>query len=217
MKNKLTLLFIVLVTLSSCGVITKARYGNGLKINLDFGKNSEKNVTSNPSKVKRKSIPKTQNIQNQVEETFLSSIENTSTISTFTKFENETTQTKTNTMINQFPKKPILDKIEKKKEIIKTYIKPNQAKMTNDDRPFERNAKWGGILFYGGLLLALLTPFLFAFFGLAGLLLCSYSLGVIKTSNYAYRGYGLAKSVLIIYLALLVIALLLIGALIASF
>jgi fumarate reductase subunit D len=208
MKNKITLLFIVLVTLSSCGVISKARYGNGLKINLDFGKDTEKNVVAKNSKAKKKSTVKIQNTQNQVEETTVFSTEIASTISPFTNTENETSNT--NSTLNQFPKKPILEKIEKKKAILKTYLKPNQVKLSNDDRPMERNAKWAAILFYGGMILALVIPIIPFLMSVLGILLASFSLGVIKTSNYAYRGYGLARSVLIVFFAAFLLFLLLI-------
>jgi len=215
MKNKIPLLFIVLVTLSSCGVISKARYGNGLKINLDFGKDTEKNVVAKNSKAKKKSTVKIQNTQNQVEETTVFSTEIASTISPFTNTENETSNSIST--LNQFPKKPILEKIEKKKAILKTYLKPNQVKLSNDDRPMERNAKWAAILFYGGMILALVIPIIPFLMSIAGLLLASFSLGVIKTSNYAYRGYGLARSVLVVFFASILLTLLLVAALFASF
>ena len=208
MKNKITLLFIVLVTLSSCGVISKARYGNGLKINLDFGKDTEKNLVAKNSKAKKKSTVKIQNTQNQVVETTVFSTEIASTISPFTNTENETSNSIST--LNQFPKKPILEKIEKKKGIIKSYLKPNQVKLSNDDRPMERNAKWAAILFYGGMILALVIPILPFLMSVLGILLASFSLGVIKTSNYAYRGYGLARSVLIVFFAAFLLFLLLI-------
>jgi fumarate reductase subunit D len=214
MKNKITLLFIVLVTLSSCGVISKARYGNGLKINLDFGKDSEKNVVAKNSKAKKKSTVKIQNTQNQFEETTVFSTEIASSISPFNNIENETSYS--NLTLNQIPKKPILEKIEKKKAILKTYLKPNQVKLSNDDRPLERNAKWAAILFYGGMILALVIPILPFLMSIAGLLLASFSLGVIKTSNYAYRGYGLARSILVVFLASILLSLLLVAALFGS-
>jgi len=214
MKSKLTLLFIVLVTLSSCGVITKARYGNGLKINLDFGKNSEKKITSKQPKEKRKSTPILQQTQTPVEETTYLNTEAVAFISSFSNLENEVY--KSNLEINQIPKKPLLDKIEKKKAILKSYLKPNQPKFKNDERPYERNAMWGGILFYGGLFLGLFLPFLFAIMALPGLLLSAYSLGVIKTTGYAYRGYGMARSVFIVFFGLMIIGLILIAALFAS-
>jgi fumarate reductase subunit D len=215
MKNKITLLFIVLVTLSSCGVISKARYGNGLKINLDFSKDTEKNVVAENSKTKKKSTVKIQNTQNQVVETTDFSTEIASSISPFNNIENETS--KANLTLNPLPKKPILEKIEKKKGIIKSYLKPNQVKLSNDDRPLERNAKWAAILFYGGMILALVIPIIPFLMSIAGLLLASFSLGVIKTSNYAYRGYGLARSVLVVFFASILLTLLLVAALFASF
>lgn len=215
MKSKLTLLFIVLVTLSSCGVITKARYGNGLKINLDFGKNSEKNVVAKKSKEKRKATPILQQTQTPVEENTLLSSDVVNAITPFSNFENEVY--KSNLEINQIPKKPLLDKIEKKKATLKSYLKPNQPKLKNDDRPYERNAMWGGILFYGGLFLGLFIPFISVVMVLPGLLLSAYSLGVIKTTGYAYRGYGMALSVLAVYFALMIIGLLLLAAFYASF
>jgi hypothetical protein len=215
MKNKLPFLFVILITLSSCGVISKARYGNGLKINLDFGKKSEKNIALKNSKEKKKPTVKIQNIQNQVEETTDFSTEIASSISPFNNIENETSYS--NLTLNQIPKKPLLDKIEKKKAILKSYLKPNQPKLKNDERPYERNAMWGGILFYGGLFLGLFIPFISIVMVLPGLLLSSYSLGVIKTSGYAYRGYGMALSVLVVYFALMIIGLLLLAAFYASF
>ena len=215
MKIKITLLFIVLVTLSSCGVISKARYGNGLKINLDFSKDTEKKVVAENSKTKKKSTVKIQNTQNQVVETTDFSTEIASSISTFNNIENETS--KANLTLNPLPKKPILEKIEKKKGIIKSYLKPNQVKLSNDDRPLERNAKWAAILFYGGMILALVIPIIPFLMSIAGLLLASFSLGVIKTSNYAYRGYGLARSVLVVFFASILLSLLLVAALFASF
>lgn len=214
MKSKLTLLFLVLVTLSSCGVITKARYGNGLKINLDFGKNSEKNVVAKKSKEKRKQTPILQQTQTPIEETTLLSSDIVTAITPFSNLENEVY--KSNLEINQIPKKPLLDKIENKKAILKSYLKPNQPKLKNDDRPYERNAMWGGILFYGGLFLGLFIPFISIVMVLPGLLFSAYSLGVIKTSGYAYRGYGMALSVLAVYFALMIIGLILLAALFAS-
>ena len=117
MKSKLTLLFIVLVTLSSCGVITKARYGNGLKINLDLGKNSEKNVVAKKSKEKRKATPILQQTQTPIEENTLLSSDVVTAITPFSNFEIEVY--KSNLEINQIPKKPLLDKIEKKKATLK--------------------------------------------------------------------------------------------------
>jgi hypothetical protein len=74
----------------------------------------------------------------------------------------------------------------------------------------ERNAKWAAILFYGGLILALVIPIIPFLMSILGLLLASFSIGVIKTSNYAYRGYGLALSVLIVFFAAFLLFLLLI-------
>jgi hypothetical protein len=215
MKNIITLLFLVLFTLSSCGVISKTRYGNGLKINLDFGKDPEKNVVAKNSKAKKKSTVKIQNTQNQFEETTVFSSEIASVNSPFTNIENKTSNA--NSTLNQFPKKPILEKIDKKKAILKTYLKPNQIKLSNDDRPLERNAKWAAILFYGGLILALIIPIIPFFMSALCLLLASFSLGVIKTSNYAYRGYGLARSILIVFFAAFLLFLFLIAAFVASY
>ncbi len=214
MKSKLTLLLIVLITLSSCGVISKARYGNGLKINLDFGKDSEKKITTKHPKEKRKQTPILQKNQTPIEETTLFSSDVVTAITPFSNLENEVY--KSNFEINQIPKKPLFDKIEKKKAFLKSYLKPNQPKLNNDDRPYERNAMWGGIFFYGGLILGLLVPIFFAIMALPGLLFSAYSLGVIKTSGFAYRGYGLARSVFVVFFVLMIIALILIAALLAS-
>lgn len=215
MKSKLALLFIVLVSLSSCGVITKSRYGNGLKLNLDFGKHSEEKITTKHPKEKRKSPHSLQQTQTAIEETTHINTQAVAAISTFPNLENEVYNS--NSTINQIPQKPLLENIQKKKAILKSYLKPNQPNLKNDERPFERNAMWGGILFYGGLFLGLILPFLFAIMALSGLLLSAYSLGVIKTSGYAYRGYGLARSVFIVYFALMIIGLILLAALVSSF
>ena len=211
MKSKLTLLLIVLVTLSSCGVISKARYGNGLKINLDFGKDSEKKITTKHSKEKRKQTPILQQTQTPIEETTFLSSDIVTAITPFSNLENKVY--KSNFKINQIPKKPLLDKIKNKKAILKSYLKPNQPKLNNDDRPYERNAMWGGILFYLGLPLNLVLPLFPLILVFAGLLLSTYSLGVIKTSGYAYRGFGMARSVIVVCLTVVAIFLLLIGSL----
>lgn len=211
--HKLLLTFIIALFFSSCGVISKTRYGNGFKINVNWGKDSEKKISTKPFKDKKKSTQNIEQTPNITEVLTDITTEYSPTFVTLPTVKKENIIA--HSFENQLPKKPIIEKIEKKKAIIKSYIKPNQPKLKNDERPFEKNALWGGILFYGGILLGILVPLISTITTIIGLVLSIIGMGNIKRSGYLFKGYGLALSVVIVFLLSLLYVLFILALLLA--
>jgi hypothetical protein len=214
MKNKI--LFVCLLTLlSSCGVITKARYGNGLKINLEtrlFSKKKNEDQTKKTA-LKTRSIP---NPINKKKDSFI-----------FVAEEFNIDEPKTNTLHN-ISESPVIVKpqIEKtkdktslkskirdlKKEIsVKKLLNPIVKKQIKNDgyRPLEPHAKWAGILFYGSILLSnLIYSPIWGVLSIVGIILAFIAVKKIKLSNFEFSGYGIAFSIVIITYIMLILSIL---------
>lgn len=70
---------------------------------------------------------------------------------------------------------------------------------------------WAAILFYGGLLI----PYIGELAMIAGFALAFIALHKIKTSKTEYRGYGLALSVIVIFITIMILTIILIAFLLA--
>jgi hypothetical protein len=226
MKNTVKLcVVILLITMSSCGVITKARYGNGLKLNVEFNgfkreKQKEKTTTIRVSR-KDKALEKTveKETLTEVVDTAISMVPSVSASIEKIADEEKNKVSKTKKFFNG-AKKVI------KAEVAKVVAqKPNKR---NGEGPMEPNTLVAAILFYGSIVLQVALSFSeFAFIPglstvlslcvLAGFILAIVGLHKHKRSDYAYSGYGLALSIVIIAGLYLLIALLLLIALIAIF
>jgi hypothetical protein len=208
MKLNPLFLLLTIVLFCSCGVITKARYGNGLKINLEtrlFSKHTNTDQSKKTTfKSKRKPTQMNEKIDSvifvaeefHIEEPETNTLQNISESPVTVESQIEKTKDKTSI------KSKLLDL---KKEIsLKKLLNPIVKKQVENDgyRPYERNAKWGAILFFGGLIIPycgiLIIP---------GFVLSIIALGNIRRSNFAYRGYGLAVSVIVLFIITLILSL----------
>lgn len=185
-----------LIGLQSCGIVTKTRYGNGLKINLGNRLENEKHQTNfNFSKSKFKPQLKLSNYKhNSIP---LENINPISSIQHFTKAKSKSLKT------NSAFKHPISSiSILKGIKIYKNYktIEPPKFK-----KKVEPHTKIGGILFYASILgLVVLSYFpvfilvnLMVLALLAGIVLTLIGKKVLKKNPEQFRGKGFMWSVLI--------------------
>ncbi|MDP2176402.1 MAG: hypothetical protein Q8K70_10885 [Bacteroidota bacterium] len=218
MKNKILFLSLLFL-LSSCGVITKARYGNGLKLNLEtrlFSKN--KNEDQSKKTILKNKIKPTQTNEKKdsvifVGEEFNIDEPETNTLQNFSEspilnrplLENKPNKTSLKSKIRD-----LKDEIS-----VKKLLNPIVKKQVKNDgyRPFEPNAIWAGVLFYGSYFLLLIPPlsFIASISSLIGIILAFVSLRKIKLSGGLYRGYGLAISIIILFIISLLYLLILLG------
>jgi hypothetical protein len=222
MKLNPLFLLLTIVLLSSCGVITKARYGNGLKFNLETRLFSKHTNTDQSKKTtfKSKRKPTLTNEKKDsviyiadefnMDEPETNALQNISEspISNKPLFENTPNKTSLTSKIHDF-----------RKEIsVKKLFNPIIKKQVRNDgyRPLERNAKWAGIIFYGSILLRFLlinvTPSvfinMFAIFNLIGLItfilltigfgLAIKSLKLQRENNFSFSSKILATSIVVL-------------------
>lgn len=180
---------------NSCGIITKARYGNGLKFNLkigyspntDFEKKAKakpkKNKSSYPSNVdfnfdltNKEALVKNE-IYNTSNQTELDSVAKNN----ISFIKNKPFQSKTN--------KKLVNKSS-------NHINKNTRAIKNE-RPFLKKI-------YLAFFISLLFP-------IAGLVLAIQCKTIIKQSNYAYRGNGLATFIIIYSILSIILSLILLG------
>lgn len=213
MKQKyIVITFIISLTLSSCGIITKARYGNGLKLNLEFGKDHEKKLSKKSVKVKKMKLMKqdTSLLLTFAENTHLNEPDEASIIHTVGQnetrsshqlSENNKTISHNHSSTHWNKTKPVLKKI-------KTDAKSKA--------PIEPNSKAAGYLFYGSLaltailsILNIAVPIISIILFLAwllGFILAIVGLKKIKQSGDKFRGYGLDISIIVISILIVVLS-----------
>ncbi len=199
MKNLISVVLCVTL-LSSCGVITKSRYGNGVKIDMGNGLFAKKEKTeelkaekavklgkANKEEPIANASPAIINAENMQKDT----IENS-----FFK-----------TQLVHFANKNI--KIKPKYKVAKTHV----VKKSNDyEVPVEPHAEIAAWLFYGGLV-GLLIPFVNILAGLAmiaGFVLAIIALVKISDSEYQLRGKGIAISIIIVFPLIIILSIFLI-------
>lgn len=208
LELKLLLSFTLILLLSSCGVITKARYGNGLKLNIEsnlFARKDKSETPKTPAK-KKKTLP------------YVSDVPVAKTTAIYAdSFASETiilsgsipaNATNSSAMIGQkkfYKKTPVkLKGISKVLSPIKKYADDKK------NRKIEPNTELAAWLFYGSLVLS----FALAYSGLAipgiittllsiativGVVLAFVGLRKIKLSGNEYRGYGIDISIIILF------------------
>jgi len=190
--RKIFVVIFALALLSSCGVMTKTRYGNGLK--LDLGNNILAKKDKETELKAEKAIKKGVEYSKPIFQNSIAKEPNKVIIQqdTLIRLNDEV---KNNTSFKK-DKKPLKWIKEIKDNVIS---KPLNVKY--NDAPFEKNAIWAGILFYGGVLLGLTTifPLISGLMVLIGFILAIVSLGKIKKSGGLYRGKGLAISIVVIF------------------
>lgn len=193
---KIYVCIFALIGLQSCGIVTKTRYGNGLKINLGNRLENEKHQNNySSSKSKFKPQLKLSNFKhNSIP---LENINPISSIQHFTKTKSKSF--KTNAAIKHpISSIPLLKGIK----IYKDYKTKDPSKTKKKVEP---HVKIGGILFYAstlGLIVLSYLPVLI----LLNLLVLTFMAGIVltfvgkkfmKKNPNQFRGYGLMWSVLI--------------------
>lgn len=187
---------IALLMLQSCGIVTKTRYGNGLKVNLGNRLENEKHQ-SNYSFSKSKLKPQLKLIHYKHNSIPLEYSNPISSIQDFNKIKSKSFKT------NSALKHPIssisLLKGIKMNKNFKT-IEPPKIK-----KKVEPHVKIGGFLFYGSLLGLIVLSYLPVFILvnllvlalLAGIVLTFIGKKVLKKNPEQFRGNGFMWSVLI--------------------
>jgi hypothetical protein len=184
---------IALLLLQSCGIITKTRYGNGLKLNLGNRLENEKqqsNYSFSKSKLKPQ-LKLTNYKHNSIPLEYTNPI---SSIQDFTKIKSKSFKT------NSALKQPI--SVLKDIKMHKNFksIEPPKIK-----KKVEPHTKIGGILFYASILGLIVLSYLPVFMLvnllvlalLAGIVLTLIGKKVLKKNPNQFRGKGLMWSVLI--------------------
>lgn len=215
MKQHLILLSLIITLFSSCGVITKARYGNGYKLNIEwFGNKEKKEHLAEQKQKKQKAV-----LQSIQEEQTVSASENDSNSLNLAELKKEIPLNATTVQKEEHQTKKQNPKTEQSlgqtqhQKISKIKSKPQY-----DDplRPYNSNAMWSGILFYFGFILNFIIPLFGFIFMVIGFVFAIIALRQIKMSGFIFRGYGMALSVIIFFIIYMLLLILLI-ALIFSF
>lgn len=228
MKNqsKLLLFISVILLLSSCGVITKARYGNGLKLNIEsnlFARKDKSETPKTPAK-KKKTLP---HISDAPVATSPIIITDSSSLTTIIHSGSTSENTnKNSTLIEQ--KKSIKKAPAKLKGISKVLHPLKKYVDDKKNRKIEPNTELAAWLFYGSLVL----NFAFIYSGLVipgivstllsiativGVVLAFVGLRKIKLSGNEYRGYGIDISIIVLFFLAVLYLMLMIALLIAFF
>lgn len=204
LELKLLLSFTVILLLSSCGVITKARYGNGFKLNIESNLFARKDKSENKTIIaKKKQIkPSLKTYSDTDVYSPVTSIASSEPIPP-TAFDANALNSELNLGAT---KKSSLKKVSElvRKQVAK-ITKPVEPKRT-----LEPNTEIAAWLFYGAMVLnaalaysSLAIPgFIFTLLGIAyllGIILAFVGLRKIKLSGNTYRGYGIALSIIILF------------------
>lgn len=192
MKNSVLYLFLIVIFFSSCGVITKARYGNGYKVNLELNwlsKHKNEEVVLKKRKIHK--IKPLNSQQDTIESNIVLKEQKDSLITENKQF--KPIEVKNYSLNKQSTKKNI-KKTEsfgfnkQQKTISKNKVKPNQ-----DPRPIAPY-----------LILALVLMF---FFPYVSIYLATKSMRIIKDTNFAFKGYNLAIAIIILNIIIVILAL----------
>lgn len=206
--RKFSLLFAAIMLLSSCGILTRTRYGNGLKLNLGSGLKKEQPSTASVKKEKKTAKLQfrpvfEESIPDQVSDTFKTEAAGTSGLMK----QNEKSKPRKLPVAKGSRFEKYLAKSQKHREKEAETMSPG----VRDYRaPMEPNVKIGAILFYGSLIGSYLiqvtsdiATVLGPLMGLAmliGFILAWIGLSNIRDSGGAYRGKGVAISIIVLFI-----------------
>jgi len=212
-------LFLISILLSSCGVITKARYGNGYKLNIEFGNDKEQKLAQKTNIAKRKAqLSPVSDVQNGVENTVAAVVD---AAKLEEKQHTETVPAAIHKHENQSPETVVLNKKEstkKESRFVKklkqgSKFKPN--KTTRDPRPLNRNViysllAWGLSFLFSFIPLFLIFPIFpilsiltFLLF-IASIVFSIMAISNIRRNGYAEKGMFLALFILIMQILSLI-------------
>lgn len=169
--------------ISSCGVITKARYGNGFKLNIETGLFSKNKTVHQPtlSKASLKKSMQKQDISSKDSVIFYSEINENSPIDTIASI-CWFTQNKQNESIVKSKPQPRVFESKKWKNFKPKHVE-KKVNIKHDERPLAPYLIWA-------LILAFFIPYV-------SLRLVIKSKKIIRESNYAYKGRNFANIILI--------------------
>lgn len=213
MCNRIFLILAILIFFTSCGLITKSRYTAGYKLNIELlQKDNEKSIQVIAKK----------KILGKFEKKSLFLSKTTLKKSYLSEFSDKEFNLKKVNEIYFLIKEH--NSIQKKVGINKSLIQKDEISIEKNDSlkirkhpPMEPNAKWAGIIFYGGYLLSYIIaflgiPFLSILSSIA--IIAGFVLAMISYKQYhqkgnPYRGEGLALSIIILFILSFVLALIL--------
>lgn len=213
LNMKKTLYFLgVILLLSSCGVVTRTRYGNGLKLNLG----NRWTAAEKKQDRQEKKAPMTGTIQSVLPPSHASEDFRTE------DFDKNTSAGTILTGCAPLAAPELKPEIHRQKQadkkvyrpIVEKILQKNKTKTVNTIpeetsqeyyRPVEPNVKVAGWLFLLAILMsALAVPLVGGIAALISYILCWIGLGNINRSMGALRGKGLAVTIIVLYsLALL--------------
>jgi hypothetical protein len=196
-KYKSTLVVVLAILLSSCSVLTKTRYGNGIKLNLEWGLFSKQKADS--AYLKKHHTPR------ENRPTGAAPIDDHTDILKPEQMRNIPSDSLfSSTIINVPQQQGIANPDFTKTAISQQQIKEIKGNSTEPEptitkAPFEKNAKIAGWLFYGGIITLAIGIGIIAM--LVGFIYAIRALKKIKEEEKKgnhLRGKGLALSIIII-------------------
>ncbi len=215
MKNILSFLLII-TFISSCGVITKTRYSNGLKI--DVGNN----LFAKKEKIIENKAVKA--VKHQSNENTKITAKPANTILDTAHLNHD------EIILNEHKGERVLvkNKITCKGVTLNKTLEKTEPKALNEDKaekkPIEKTAKIAGWIFYSGLVLNIIaallgipTYYILSITLLIGYILAFVALAKIRESKDKFRGRRLAISIIVIYSIFLLLALILAALIILFF
>ncbi len=191
----LKILFVIFI-FSSCGIISKTRYGNGYKLNIEFNK-KEKNKYFVAKSAQKKTLNLSKLLEKRDQKT------DSNTFSTY--FVETGPLHKVSKLKIDYKFEKVKKPISKLKNInVQKTLLENKPK--TEKKPLEKHIKVAAWLFYGGLVLIIFLPLIGGLMMLAGFILAIISYINIRRSGYELRGEGLAVSIIAFCLLLLIIS-----------
>ena len=203
-------LFLFFILLSSCGVITKARYGNGYKLNIEFGNDKEQKLAQKTNIAKRKAqLRPVSEVQNGVENTVEPVVDAEKLEE---KQHTETVPAAIHKHENQSPETVVLNKIESTKKESRFVKKLKQGskfipnKTTRDPRPTNKFVIYALLSLVVSIVFTALPifPAVALFFYLVTMVLSIMAISNIRRNGYAEKGMFLALFILILHILSLI-------------
>ena len=202
-------LFLFTILLSSCGVITKARYGNGYKLNIEFGNDKEQKLAQKTNIAKRKAqLSPVSDVQNGVENTVAAVVDAEKLEE---KEHTETVPAAIHKHENQSPETVVLNKkesLKKESRFVKklkqgSKFKPN--KTTRDPRPMNKFVIYALLSLVVSIVFTALPifPAVALFFYLVTMVLSIMAISQIRRNGFTEKGYFLAWLLLILHILFL--------------
>ena len=202
-------LFLFTILLSSCGVITKARYGNGYKLNIEFGNDKEQKLAQKTNIAKRKAqLSPVSEVQNGVENTVAAVVDAEKLEE---KEHTETVPAAIHKHENQSPETVVLNKkesLKKESRFVKklkqgSKFKPN--KTTRDPRPMNKFVIYALLSLVVSIVFTALPifPAVALFFYLVTMVLSIMAISQIRRNGFTEKGYFLAWLLLILHILFL--------------